>query len=107
MADPFKVQIPQEVIEAIRLRVANYPWGYMPEDGGWGYGTNLNYLKELCKYWVEEYDWRRHEAEINKFSQFKANIDGIDIHFIHEKGSGSSPTPLRSLMDGLDRLLNT
>lgn len=94
MVNSFKVQIPHEVIEAIRLKVTNYPWGYMPEDGGWGYGTNLNYLKELCKYWVEQYDWRRHEAGINKFSQFKANIDGIDIHFIHEKGSGSSPIPL-------------
>lgn len=94
MVVPFKVEVPQETIDAIRTRVANYAWGYMPDDGGWCYGTNLDYMKELCKYWVEEYDWRRHEAEINKFAQFKAPVDGIDIHFIREKGSGPSPMPL-------------
>nr|MCH9675379.1 epoxide hydrolase [Gammaproteobacteria bacterium] len=45
-------------------------------------------------YWVEEYDWRIHEAEINRFAHFKVDVDGIDTHFIHEKGSGSNPLPL-------------
>ena len=51
-------------------------------------------MKALCTYWAEEYDWRKHEAEINRFSQFKAEIDDIDIHFIYEKGSGTNPKPL-------------
>ena len=66
----------------------------MPDDGGWDYGSNLDYMKELAQYWVNEYDWRKHETAINVFSQFRAQVDGIDIHFIHEVGSGPSPTPL-------------
>lgn len=91
---PFSVNVPDETIESIRARVKEYPWHEMPDDGGWEYGTNLDYLKEFCEYWVNEYDWRKQEAKINQFSHFKASVDGIDLHFIHEKGSGSNPKPL-------------
>ena len=91
---PFRIAVPDETLERIRAKVAAYQWHYMPDDGGWGYGTNLDYMKELCAYWLEEYDWRAHEAALNAFSHFTAPVDGIDIHFIHEKGSGPSPAPL-------------
>lgn len=92
--EPFKVSVSPESIKTIKTRVAAFPWHEMPDDGGWEYGTNLDYMKEFCQYWVEEYDWTKHEAEINRFSHFIAPIDGIDIHFIHEKGSGTNPRPL-------------
>jgi microsomal epoxide hydrolase len=66
----------------------------MPDDGGWSYGTNLDYMKEISKYWLDKFDWKKTEEKINKFQNFKANIDDIDIHFIQEKGSGSNPKPL-------------
>ncbi len=91
---PFTVDVPDETIDVIRARVAAYPWHEMPDDGGWEYGTNLDYLKEFCDYWVNEFDWRKQEAEINRFSHFKAPVDGIDLHYIHEKGSGENPRPL-------------
>ncbi len=91
---PFRIAIPDETLENIRGRVANYHWHYMPGDGGWDYGTNMDYLKELCTYWTEQFDWRKQEELLNKFPQFTVKVDGIDIHFIHEKGSGPSPTPL-------------
>lgn len=91
---PFTLSVPDETLAHIRQRVADYPWHEMPNDGGWAYGTNLDYLKEFCAYWVEEYDWRKHEAAINRFDHFTAPVDGIDIHFIHEKGSGPAPMPL-------------
>lgn len=91
---PFVVDIADETLDAIHKRVAAYPWHEMPDDGGWSYGTNLEYMKEFADYWVNDYDWRKHEDSINAFSQFKADVDGIEIHFIHEIGSGSSPTPL-------------
>jgi pimeloyl-ACP methyl ester carboxylesterase len=92
--NPFTVNVPDETLEFIRQRVAAFPWHEMPDDGGWEYGVNLDYMKEFCAYWVEEYDWRKHEAVINGFDNFTAPIDGIDIHFIHEKGSGPAPMPL-------------
>jgi len=94
MIKPFKVEISDKYLQNIYSKVKNYPWHEMPDDGGWNYGTNLDYMKEISKYWVEKFDWRKTEKEINKFKNFKSNIDGIDIHFIHEKGSGSNPKPL-------------
>lgn len=91
---PFRVEIPDDTLDRIRAKVAAFPWHEMPDDGGWEYGTNLDYMKELCAYWVEEYDWRKHEAAINHFSHFAAPVDGIDVHFMHEKGSGPAPMPL-------------
>ena len=91
---PFHLDIPDETLDRIRARVADYSWHEMPDDGGWGYGTNLDYMKELCAYWVDEFDWRKQEAAINRFSHFTAPINGTDIHFIHEKGSGPAPLPL-------------
>lgn len=91
---PFKISVPEEDLADIRNRIAAFPWHEMPDDGGWGYGTNLDYMKNLCDYWLAEYDWRKHEEELNRFSHFRADVDGIDMHFIHEKGSGSAPMPL-------------
>ena len=94
MIKPFKINISDKELQEIYTKVKNYPWHEMPENGGWNYGTNLNYMKEFSNYWVKNFDWRKHEAEINKFLNFKTNVDNIDIHFIHEKGSGPNPTPL-------------
>ncbi len=94
MITPFKINISNKIIEDINKKVKNYPWHEMPDDGGWAYGTNLDYMKEISKYWIEKYDWKKTEKKINKFKNFTANIDGIDIHFIYEKGSGSNPKTL-------------
>ena len=94
MKKPFKIEISKEILQNIFSKVKNYQWHEMPDDGGWNYGTNLDYMKEFSKFWIEKFDWKKTEEKINKFNNFKSNIDGIDIHFIHEKGSGSNPKPL-------------
>ncbi|MGZ0187063.1 MAG: epoxide hydrolase family protein [Alphaproteobacteria bacterium] len=96
MSEPrqFQIHVPDETLDGIRRRVADFPWHEMPDDGGWAYGANLEYMKELCDYWINHYDWRAQEAGLNEFSQFKAPVDDIEIHFIHEKGSGPNPIPL-------------
>ena len=94
MIKPFKINIPDKELKEIYTKVKNYPWHEMPDDGGWEYGTNLEYMREISNYWAKDFDWRKHEAEINKFSNYKTFVDDIEIHFIHEKGSGSNPTPL-------------
>ena len=94
MIRPFKINISNKIIEDINTKVANFQWHEMPDDGGWNYGTNLDYMKEISNYWVNKFNWRKMEEKINKFQNFKTNIDDIDIHFIHEKGSGSNPKPL-------------
>jgi len=91
---PFQIEVPVETLELIRRQVASYAWHEMPDDGGWAYGANLEYMKELCAYWLDEFDWRVQEAAINRFAHFIAPVDGIDLHFVHEKGSGPAPMPL-------------
>jgi len=94
MIKPFKIDIPDKELKEIYTKVKNYPWHEMPDDGGWKYGSNLDYMRELSSYWIKDFKWRKHEAEINKFSNFTTIVDDIEMHFIHEKGSGSNPTSL-------------
>ena len=94
MTHPFKLNAPDDVINKIYSRVKEYPWHEMPDDDGWSYGTNLDYMKEFCDYWINKFNWREQERKINKFNHFKSFVEDINIHFIHEKGSGPSPIPL-------------
>jgi|TARA_B110000438_G_C15799334_1_gene644376 microsomal epoxide hydrolase len=94
MIKPFKISISDKILEDIYKKVKNYPWHEEPNDSDWQYGTNLNYMKEISKYWTSEFDWKKQEIEMNKFSNFKTTIDNIDLHFIHKKGSGKNPIPL-------------
>ena len=90
----FHIDIPDEILERIRSQVCDYSWNDMADLEGWGHGTNLQYMKDLCDYWASSYDWRQHEAELNRFPHFMASVEGSDIHYIHVKGSGPNPTPL-------------
>lgn len=98
MPTPFKISIPQATLDAIRAKVRAYEWHEMPVgdglEGTWAYGANLDYMKRLCAYWADGYDWRKWEAALNAFPQFTAKVEDIDIHFIRESGSGKAPTPL-------------
>ena len=94
MIHPFRINVPDKTLEQIHTQVADYPWHEMPDDGGWAYGTHLGYMKDLCAYWLNKFDWRKQEAAINRFSHFIAPVQGIDLHFIQEKGDGPSPLPL-------------
>ena len=91
MIKPFKVNISDQELEVIYAKVKKYPWHEMPDDGGWEYGTNLDYMKEISNYWVSDFDWKKHESQINIFSNFTTIVDDNDIHLIYDKGSGSNP----------------
>ena len=72
MIKPFKLDIPDKVLQEIYTKVKNYPWHEMPDDGGWKYGSNLDYMKEISNYWIKDFDWRKHERRnksISKLSQ--------------------------------------
>ena len=91
---PFEVDVPEPVLADLRerLRGTRYPDEIPGSD--WGYGTNLAYLKELVGYWTDEFDWRAQERRINGFDHFKTVIDGLDIHFIHQRSPVEDATPL-------------
>ncbi len=90
MAKPFTVNIPQAKLDAIAARVRAYPWFPAPTGEAWEYGSNTAYLKELCAYWLNGYDWRAQEKTLNAHPQFIAEIDGLDVHFVHVRGEGDA-----------------
>ncbi len=91
---PFKVQVPEATLEDLRERLARTRWSDEISGSGWDYGSNLAYIKELVDYWRTRFDWRTQEEVINAFAHFRASVDGIGIHFIHEHGKGPKPLPL-------------
>jgi pimeloyl-ACP methyl ester carboxylesterase len=92
--EPFQIAVPDSVLKDLRDRLSRTRWPVDFANDNWAYGTNRNYLEQLVKYWRDEYDWRKHEQEINTFSHYKVNIDDVPIHFIHEPGKGPKPIPL-------------
>jgi pimeloyl-ACP methyl ester carboxylesterase len=91
---PFRIAVPQNVLDDLRDRLASTRWPDQVEDSGWGYGVDLDYVKELAAYWQNDYDWRAREAALNHLPQFTATVDGVTIHFVHVRGSGPNPQPL-------------
>lgn len=91
---PLTINIADATLDRIRARIAAFPWNDIPDLPDWSLGTPREWLRSLCHYWQHEYDWRRCEAGINALPNHQARIDDLDIHFIHEPGSGPSPRPL-------------
>ncbi len=91
---PFTIAVEDSVLEDLQQRLADTRWPDEIPNSGWDYGSNLGYLKELVEYWRTKFDWRAQEAKLNAFNHFKSEVDGLDIHFIHEKGKGPDPIPL-------------
>jgi pimeloyl-ACP methyl ester carboxylesterase len=92
--EAFTINIPQATLDDLHNRLAHTRWPDEIEGAGWDYGTNLDYLKSLVSYWQNQFDWRAQEARLNQFAQFRAEIAGLGIHFIHERGKGPRPLPL-------------
>ena len=91
---PFKVDVPDEELADLRRRVAATRWPSRELVGDRSQGVQLAALQELARYWTTEYDWRQCEARLNALPQFKTEIDGLDIHFIHVKSRHEHALPL-------------
>ncbi|MEY4761358.1 MAG: hypothetical protein RLZZ200_1214 [Pseudomonadota bacterium] len=91
---PFRIEVPESVLQDLRERLSRARWPSALEGTGWRQGADLDYLRDLCSYWKDGYDWRHHESALNAFPQFIAPVDGVDLHFIHLHGMGPDPMPL-------------
>jgi hypothetical protein len=90
---PFRVKVPQADIADLRRRLAATRWPDKETVADESQGAKLAKLQELVRYWGTDYDWRKAEAKLNTFPQFKTRIDGVDIHFIHVRSR--EPNALR------------
>jgi microsomal epoxide hydrolase len=91
---PFELHVNDDVLADLKARLTRVRWPDEVPDNRWKYGTDLPYLKSLVEYWRDGYDWRKHEAKLNSFTQYKVKLAGIDLHFISEQGKGPAPMPL-------------
>lgn len=91
---PFKIEVSGQTLDDLNERLARTRWPDEVPGAGWDYGTDVSYLKELIAYWQTQFDWRAQEEALNRFAHFRAEVEGLDIHFIHERGRGLKPFPL-------------
>ena len=90
----FEINFSDVEIQNVKTKVASFPWHEMPKDGGWSFGTNIDYMKNLADYWTKEYDWKSQEARLNQFPNYKTKVDDLEIHFIIKKSSSPKAIPL-------------
>ena len=88
--DPFTIEIPEPALDDLRERIRATRWPPPSPEPGWEQGTDLDYLRELLDDWAA-FDWRAQEARLNAFDHFRAEIDGLRVHFVHVRRGG---TPL-------------
>jgi pimeloyl-ACP methyl ester carboxylesterase len=91
---PFHVEIPDEQLADLRRRIAATRWPSRELVEDRSQGVQLATLQALADYWTTDYDWRKAEAKLNALPQFKTEIDGLDIHFIHVKSKHENALPL-------------
>jgi epoxide hydrolase len=90
----FRIDVPTEVLDDLHARLAQTRWPEAECVDDWSQGIPLAYTRELAAYWADSYDWRAREAALNRFDQFTTEIDGLDIHFIHQRSPHEDAFPL-------------
>src|SRR6266478_3713493 len=91
---PFKVSVPQSALDDIKRRLASTRWPERETVVDWTQGVPLQKAQALVAYWRDKYDWRRFEARLNAFPQYRTQIDGLGIHFIHVRSPYRSALPI-------------
>ena len=91
---PFRVDVPEADVAELRRRIAaaRLPTKELVADRS--QGVQLATIQELARYWAIDYNWRRCEARLNALPQFKTQIDGVEIHFIHVKSPHADALPV-------------
>ena len=91
---PFTVAVPEETLVDLRDRLARTRYFDEFPGSAWTYGVSRSYLEELCDYWRTTFDWRAQEATLNAFDQFRTEVDGQPLHFIHARSPNPAAVPL-------------
>ncbi len=89
---PFRIEVPQEILDDLQRRLDATIWPQTLPGAGWDYGTDIDELRTLVEHWRHRYDWRRVEAELNQLPQCIVSVDGMDVHCIHATARASGPS---------------
>jgi pimeloyl-ACP methyl ester carboxylesterase len=91
---PFRIDVPDQVLDDLRRRLEQTRWPEQELVDDWSQGAPLFWIQDMCHYWQSGYDWRARESRLNRFDQFITEIDGLDIHFIHQRSPHPEARPL-------------
>src|SRR5690349_5199165 len=91
---PFRIAIPDADLADLDERLRRTRWPERECTDDWSQGLPLAYARELADYWRDEYDWRTREAALNRFDQYTTEIDGLSIHFVHQRCGRDDAFPL-------------
>ena len=91
---PFTIAVPDDVLDDLRDRLRRTRWPAAEVVDDWSQGAPLAYVREVCEHWAEAYDWREREAALNRMPQFVTEIDGLDIHFVHQRSPNPDALPI-------------
>lgn len=92
--EPYTIHVSDDVLHDLHARLDRTRYPDTLSGDGWAYGTDLSYLKELCTYWRDEFDWRAQEEALNRFDHFRMDVDGLGVHFIHQRSAEKDALPL-------------
>jgi pimeloyl-ACP methyl ester carboxylesterase len=90
----FAIDVPESVLEDLQQRLARARFPDQLEGAGWSYGTELSYLRELVRYWREQFDWRAQERALNRFDHYRARVTDLSVCFIHQRSKEPDAFPL-------------
>jgi pimeloyl-ACP methyl ester carboxylesterase len=91
---PFRIAVPDADLDDLRARLRHTRWPEAETVDDWSQGVPLAYAQELCAYWADTYDWRATEARLNAYDQFRTDVDGLGIHFMHVRSPHDGALPL-------------
>ncbi|MGM0633969.1 MAG: epoxide hydrolase family protein [Pseudomonadota bacterium] len=94
MPEPFHIAIDDAQLDDLQRRLEQTRWPDQISGTSWEYGTDRQYLRELVTYWRDAFDWRARETELNRFDQYTMPVDGLDLHFVHQRSSNPDAIPL-------------
>jgi len=91
---PFTISVPDDVLDDLQERLARVRFPDQLSDVDWDYGTDLAYMQELVEYWRDVYDWRIHETELNRLDHYTMPVNGLRLHFLHQRSPHPDALPL-------------
>lgn len=91
---PFNILVDDDVLADLRARIRHTRWPESAPAASWEQGSDLVYLRDLLAYWADEFDWRTREQQLNELDHFRAQIDGVGIHFVHQRAAHGGGIPL-------------
>lgn len=97
--NPFGIDVPQTVLDDLAERLARTRWPAAAEGAGWSRGTDIDYLRGLLDHWRHRYDWRAHEAGLNRLDHVLVAVNNLPVHAVHQR-SGEPAAAALVLLHG-------